>query len=68
LTSSANKTYQLEYKLHSYLHLLVLCSQESTNHLLNSLHFSRKHHKLLFLYLIVGTHLSMYCDYTKYGS
>lgn len=49
---SANKIYQLEYKLHSYLHLLLVCSQESTNHLLKSLHFIRKHHKLLIFYLI----------------
>lgn len=29
-----------------------MCSQESTNHLLKFLHFIRKHHKLLFFYLI----------------
>lgn len=54
LPGSANKIYQLEYKLHGYLHLLVVCSQESTNHLFKSLHFIRKNHKLPFLYLICG--------------
>lgn len=49
---SENKIYQLEYKLHSYLHLLLVQSQESTNHLLKSLHFIRKHHKFLFFYLM----------------
>lgn len=49
---SADKIYQLEYKLHSYLHLLLVCSQESTNYLLKSLHFIRKHHKILFFYLM----------------
>lgn len=51
-SGSAYKIYHWEYKLHSYLHLLLVSSQGSTNHILKSLHFTRKHHKLLSFYTI----------------
>lgn len=54
LPGSANIICQLEHKLHSRLHVLVVCSQESTDDLFKSLHFIRKHHKLLFLYIKCG--------------